>query len=421
MHLYLPSKKLDKIRKECKSVRAQGHITVRRLAHLIGLLTSTIPAVLPAPLHYRALQRLKGKALRNSCHNYNTVISLDEEAVKDLDWWTVQASGSNGKPIKLPRAERIIESDASTTGWGASCQGVQTGGPWDQREAQMHINWLELKAAFLALKTFAANWTNLHVLLLLDNRTTIALINKKGSPHSKLLSDLAVQLWEWCLAKGITVRAEHIPGVENVRADRELRRRPDPSDWRMDSKVVMQIFNRWGLLQVDLFAARHNAQLPQYFSFKPDPGAVAVDAFAQDWSNLTPYAFPPFLMVGRCLQKIREEKVEKAVIVSPLWRSQAWYPLLLHMNISNPCLLPQLKDLLTNPQGDQHPLMVLGELTLIAWQVSGNPWRVKEFQRKQSILSVLPGDEGLRNPTLRLGDCGKAGAVRGISILFQHL
>ena len=32
------------------------------------------------------------------------------------------------------------------------------------------------------------------------------------------------------------------------------------------------------------------------------------------------------LMVGRCLQKTREEKVEKVVIVGPLWRSQAWYP-----------------------------------------------------------------------------------------------
>ena len=61
----------------------------------------------------------------------------------------------------------------------------------------------------------------------------------EGSPHSKLLSDLAVQLWEWCLAKGITVRAEHIPGVENVRADRESRCRLDHSDWRMDSKVFL--------------------------------------------------------------------------------------------------------------------------------------------------------------------------------------
>ena len=162
-------------------------------------------------------------------------------------------------------------------------------------------------------------------------------------------------------------------------------------------------------------------QLPQYFSFKPDPGTVAVDAFAQDWSNLTPYAFPPFLMVGRCLQKIREEKVKKAVIVTPLWRSQAWYPPLLRMSISNLCFLPQSRDLLTNPQGDPHPLMVRGELNLTAWQVSGNPWRVKEFQRKQSMLSVLPGDKGRKSPTLRLGDCGKAGAVRGISIPFQHL
>ena len=220
---FLGFEKLEKIRKECKSVRAQGHLTVRRLAHLIGLLTSTIPAVLPAPLHYRILQRL-------SCHCYNTVIPLDQDALKDLDWWIVHATGSNGKPIKLPKAERMMESDASTTGWGASCQGVQTGGPWDQREAQMHINWLELKAAIPALETFAANWMNVHVLLLLDNRNAIALINKKGSPHSKPLSDLAVQLWEWCLARGITVRAEHIPGAENVRADRELRCRPDPSD-----------------------------------------------------------------------------------------------------------------------------------------------------------------------------------------------
>ena len=118
MHLYLPPKKVEKIRKECKSVRAQGHLTVRRLAYLIGLLTSTIPAVLPAPLHYRALQRLKGKALRHSSHCYNTVIPLDEDALKDLDWWIVHTTGSNGKPIKLPQAERIVESDASTAGWG---------------------------------------------------------------------------------------------------------------------------------------------------------------------------------------------------------------------------------------------------------------------------------------------------------------
>ena len=44
MHLYFPPEKLEKIRKEHKSVRVQGYLTVRRLAHLIGLLTFTVPS-----------------------------------------------------------------------------------------------------------------------------------------------------------------------------------------------------------------------------------------------------------------------------------------------------------------------------------------------------------------------------------------
>ena len=38
----------------------------RKLAHIISLLTSTLPAVLPAPLHYKALQRTRNIALRKS-------------------------------------------------------------------------------------------------------------------------------------------------------------------------------------------------------------------------------------------------------------------------------------------------------------------------------------------------------------------
>ena len=41
-----------------------GSATARQLAHLIGLFTATLPAVLPAPLHYRGLQELKHAILR---------------------------------------------------------------------------------------------------------------------------------------------------------------------------------------------------------------------------------------------------------------------------------------------------------------------------------------------------------------------
>ena len=44
----------------------------------------------------------------------------------------------------------------------------------------------------------------------------------------------------------------------------------------------------------DLFADRLNAQLRPFFSWKPDPTAIATDALEQDCSQEKNYAFPPF-------------------------------------------------------------------------------------------------------------------------------
>ena len=62
----LPRDKLSKIRKECRSMSSKDRVTGRQLAQIIGLLSSAIPAILPAPLHYRALQRLRYQALQQS-------------------------------------------------------------------------------------------------------------------------------------------------------------------------------------------------------------------------------------------------------------------------------------------------------------------------------------------------------------------
>ena len=131
-------------------------------------------------------------------------------------------------------ADLTITSDASTSGWGASCGTSQTGGPWTVEEAQAHINLLELRAAFLALQTYASKLNNQHILLLIDNRTAIAYLNHKGGTTSRAISNLAVEIWEWYLRRNLTIHAEHIPGKLNNRADAESRRNLDSSDWRLD-------------------------------------------------------------------------------------------------------------------------------------------------------------------------------------------
>ena len=72
--------------------------------------------------------------------------------------------------------------------------------------------------------------------------------------------------------------------------------------------VFQSILILLGQCQVDIFATRLNHQLPQYVSWRPYPFAMAMDAFQVCWTNVEGYAFPPFPLLGRCLQKVRQEQ-----------------------------------------------------------------------------------------------------------------
>ena len=138
----------------------------------------------------------------------------------------------------------------------------------------------------------------------------------------------------------------------------------------------------------DLFEDRLNTQLPQFFSWKPDPMAIASDALQQDWSKEKNYAFPPFCLIMRSLAKLREQGAE-LILVAPLWPTQAWYPSLLDLSVSLPVLLPMTQNLLLGPGGggEIHPLLANQTLQLAAWHVSSDPCTRKEFVRGLSSSS----------------------------------
>ena len=68
--------------------------------------------------------------------------------------------------------------------WGAVCNGVGTEGPWTPEERTMHINCLELLAAFLAVKCFAKDRTNLTIHLKMNSMSALTYINKLGGTIS---------------------------------------------------------------------------------------------------------------------------------------------------------------------------------------------------------------------------------------------
>ena len=198
---------------------------------------------------------------------------------------------------------------------------------------------------------------------------------------------VACLFWDWCLQRGITLSASHLPGLNNVIADQESREIQTSAEWMLHKELFLGVNRSLGPFNIDLFASRLNHQLSKYISWKPDPGAMSNDAFQTSWKNLEGYAFPPFALIGRCLQKIKMEQ-STIVLIAPAWQNQPWFPVLLEILIEFPLLLPWRKDMLTDPGDQLHPLVVQKRLRLATWKISSNSILQQEFQSKlQKCLS----------------------------------
>ena len=419
MKVRLSEEKATQIMSSCTRAREKGSISVRDLARLIGKMTATLPAIFPAPLWYRELQRLKNQALQRT-QSFETPVRLNQEAVLELDWWSIKRNLIEGKSISAQEPDLIMETDASMLGWGAVCQGVRTGGLWSQTEGKNHINYLELLAAMFAVKAFTKDRRNILIHLRMDNRTAVFYVNRMGGTRSPVLSRLAIQLWRWCLERNLSITAEYLPGVDNCVADEESRAVQSTSEWQLHHPTFQQILATLGSCNIDLFATRLNAQLRQFVSWRPDPDAVGTDALQFLWSNWEGYAFPPFCLIGRCIKKIREDGAT-LIMVAPVWRSQPWYPALLELLVDFPLILPGIQMLLTDPFNNPHPLITTGQLQLAAWKLSGINSKQREFQAGLPSCWQQVGAGVQTQHTKVPGRDGIAGALNGKLIPFRVL
>ena len=76
------------------------------------------------------------------------------------------------------------------------------------------------------------------------------------------------------------------------------------------------------MADIDLFASKLNFQIKKSCAWKPEPLASFIDAFTLNWNDFNSvYIFPPFSLLGSCVQKIRMEKA-KGIVIAPLWPTQ---------------------------------------------------------------------------------------------------
>lgn len=415
--LSLPQEKMEVIVKEAKSILELQKISARSLAQLIGKMSAALLAIQPAPLHYRSLQNLKHIALKKK--GYDGKIRLSLSARKDLEWWVHNLSEWNGRAIQAPDPTLVIETDASKKGWGAYSQGIMTGGCWNAQEAQLHINSLEMMAAFFAIKAFAKECQQITILLLTDNISVVAHINTMGGTKSQLLTSQVKDLWAWCLQRQISVTAQHLPGLDNVTADYLSRHLTDRTDWMLDPSIFQCLETIWGPLQVDLFATRFTRQLHRFYSWRPDPEAEATDALVQSWSNIRGYAHPPWCLISRVLLKVRSDKAT-TVLITPLWHTQAWFPTLLELLVDYPVLLPQVQQIIAPSPNCVGPVQETVP-QLVAWKVSGKDSELERFQKELSTSSSVHGGRKPTQITIQHGGLGKAGVPHKVFVPFRQI
>jgi hypothetical protein len=191
MVVSLPENKIVDLISKVTRLYNSSLCTLRDLASVTGLIVSVFPAIKPARLYYRNLERIKAQYLRENNDNYDAVISLSTLVKQDLLWFMNNCRMYNGTNIIKPATVITLTTDASLLGWGVVSELGVTNGTWSHEEKSQHINWLELTAI--------------------------------------------------CLERSCVIEAFHIPGKTNLEADRLSRGHKINLEWKLHPTVFQWI------------------------------------------------------------------------------------------------------------------------------------------------------------------------------------
>lgn len=260
---------------------------------LLGLLNAAVDLVPLGRLYTRPLQLHLLALWHPASGDLAASVPVPQMIQDHLLRWTGPTWLRTGVPLLSPPPHLSVYTDASLSGWGAhlllDCRVVSS--RWPSELSDKHINWLEIKAVWLAL----SNWETLskrqEVLVLSDNSTVVSYLQKQGGTRSPTLCMLLYQMMLWCRDHEISLKARHIPGHLNVMAD-SLSRRGQllHTEWSLSPEIFRMICTHWETPMIDLFATRWNRQLLVFVSPVPDPLAWAVDALSISLEGLIAYA-----------------------------------------------------------------------------------------------------------------------------------
>ncbi len=321
------------------------HVSVGTCRRLLGLMAAASPVL----LHMRPFLWWMKELRLHPTVPATCLIRVSRSCCCPLLMWRDPVFLRSGVIMGAIYPHHMITTDASMTGWGAVFEGRLASGEWKEEFLSWHINCLELRAVFLALKYFLPVLGGYHIIVRTDNMAVVSHINRQGGSRSRTLDRLACHLLLWSQDKFLSLRAVHVPGILNPAADFLSKQKLRPGEWMLNCQTVSQIWDLFGKAEVDLFASQESSQCPLWFSLS-FPTTLGIDAFAHPLPNVSLYAFPPIKLIPAVLCRVKVSGA-RLLLIAPFWPSQTWFSELTPLLYRSPWEIPIRRDLLSQLQG----------------------------------------------------------------------
>ena len=217
--LRLPEVKLNDLMLELDKWSVKKKCTKRELLSLIGVLSFATKVVKAGRTFLRRLIDLSTVVSRLGHH-----ISLNKQARADICWWREFLPNWNGVELFQDDVTSSFDlslfTDASDIGMGGVLGDDWFSAKWPTKFSSSccSTNFQEIFAIYTAVTIWENKLQNKQILIHCDNETVVTVINS-GSCKNDRIMDVVRNLFFVCAKNNISISSQHVPGLENGKAD----------------------------------------------------------------------------------------------------------------------------------------------------------------------------------------------------------
>lgn len=160
---------------------------------------------------------------------------------------------------------------------------------------------------------------NVYVGIKCDNKIVIFYVNNMGGMVLKDMDCLVKDIWKWCCIRNIWMICQYFFGKLNEVVDYYFREIFIFCEWSLKLEIFYRIIKQFFCLDVDFFVSDENYKIQKYVFWCFSFNVWKIDVFIFYWIGLMFYIFFFFYLLGRIFNKIREDRVEKVIVVFFVW------------------------------------------------------------------------------------------------------